>query len=135
MTGGWVDAAAVICADHQAEFEMAYEDALSPYDATVLPLPFLDVRVPDDAHEALLLLGLNGWGAAYRIAAGRFAFPADWEAEVREIVGRVGLRATVQPCVCFHLELRHAGLLDDLRVALLRRAPTFRPTYPSIVVV
>ncbi|MFC7538758.1 hypothetical protein ACFQU2_03875 [Siccirubricoccus deserti] len=82
----------------------------------------------------LLLMALRGWGQDYRTRPGLYSFPAEWEEEVREIVQFNGLRAVFVPSVCYHLELRSAGLIDDLNAALLKRAPTFGTTYPRITV-
>ena len=134
MRAGWIDALAVLSAAHEAEFEAACDEAIDPRDATVVPHPFLRVRVRDPAHEVILLLALAGWVQDYRVAPGSYEFPAEWEAEVRAIVSNHSLRASVVPSLRFHLALRHGGLLGRLRAAVLRRAPTFGPTYPRIAV-
>jgi hypothetical protein len=134
MSGGWIDASTVLSAAHEAEFEAACEEAVEPHDATVVPYPFLRVRLRDPAHEPILLVAVEDWGQDYRVAPGSYECPMEREAEVRAIVSNNSLRASVVPSLRFRLELRHAGLLDGLRAALLGRAPTFGPTYPRIAV-
>ena len=134
MNAGWIDALAVLSAAHESKFEMACDEAIDPRDATVVPHPFLRVRLRDPAHEIILLLALTGCGQNHRVAPGSYEFPAEREAEVRGIVSYHSLRASVVPSLRFHLALRHGGLLGGLRAALLRRAPTFGPTYPRIAV-
>jgi hypothetical protein len=76
---------------------------------------------------------VGGPGQEYRVAAGRYEFPAGWE-EVRNIVAFHGIRAGIVPSVCYCLELRDAGVLDDLRSTLLGRAPRFDRNCPRITV-
>ena len=132
MRTGWINALAVVSAQHEAEFVAALEEVVSPDDATIAPYPCVRVHVPDADEEILLLLALRGCGQNYRTGPGRFAFPAEWESEVGDVVALCGIRASVVTSVGFRLELRSARLLDDLRASLRRRQGTFGPTYPSV---
>ena len=132
MSAEWIDASAVLSARHAAEFEAVFEEALEPCGATAIPYPFLRVRLRDVGDEVVLLMALSRCGQQYRVGTGLYGFPAEWEEEVREIVAFHRLRASVVPSVCYRLELRKEGMLDDLRGALLARTPTFAPNYPRI---
>ena len=134
MSHGWIDAFAVLSATHEAEFEAVCEGAICPYDATVIPHPFLRVRVRNLTDAIVLALALpDDFGKRCRVGPGRYVFPPEWAPEIRRIVSHHDLRASVVPSVGYRLELRDDGALRGLCAALLRRAPTFRPTYPRIV--
>ncbi len=95
----------------------------------------LRVRVRNPHEDVLLLLALpDDSGQRCRVGPGSYAFPPGWEPEIRRIMAHNGVRASVVPTAVFRLELRRGGALDALRAALLRRAPTFGPTYPRITV-
>jgi hypothetical protein len=128
----WTNAFVVLSMTHMAEFEAAITEIADPCCATAVPYPFLRVRLRDVADEVLLLLALSRCGQEYRVGPGLYGFPAEWEEEVRETVAFHCLRASVVPSVCYRLELRRAGMLDNLRSALLARTPTFGPSYPKI---
>ena len=134
MSHGWIDAFAVLSATHEAEFEAACEEAICPYDATVIPHPFLRVRVRNLEDETILWMALphDSWTRC-RVGPGRYVFPPEWAPEIRRIVSHHDLRASVVPSVGYRLELRDGGALRGLCAALLRRAPTFGPTYPRVV--
>lgn len=136
MSAEWVDATAVLSTTHAAQFEAAFEDALEASDAIIVSHPFLRVSLRDVYDEVLLLMALssNHCGQHHRVGPLRYAFPAGWEAEVRGILAFYSIKAGVVPSVCYRLELRNAGMLDDLHTALNRQAPTFGPTYPRIAV-
>ena len=125
---------ALLSRTHHDEFEEVCVEAVDPGDAIVMYRDCLRVRLRDPAHEFLLLMALTRCGQDHRVAPGSYQFPADWEAEVRDIVSFHCLRASVVPSVRFELDLRRGGALDTLRPALLRRRPTFGPTYPRIAV-
>jgi hypothetical protein len=133
MSAAWITAFAVLSAAHEGEFESACEETISASDAIMVQHPFLHVRVRDPAEEVVLLLALSRCGQHHWVVPGNYAFPAEWETEVRDIASFHSIRASIIPSVSFQLELRHGGLLDDLRAALLSRAPTFGPTYPRII--
>ena len=134
MSHGWIDAFAVLSATHEAEFEAACEEAICPLDATVIPHPFLRVRVRHPVDAIVLALALPGdSGLRCRVGPGSYVFPPDWAPEIRRIVAHHDLWANVVPSVGYQLELRDGGALRGLCAALLRRAPTFGPTYPRIV--
>lgn len=134
MSHGWIDAFAVLSATHEAEFEAACEDAICPYDATVIPHPFLRVRVRNIEDETILWMALpHDSGKRCRVGPRSYVFPPEWAPEIRRIVSHHDLRASVVPSVGYRLELRDGGALRSLCAALLRRAPTFGPTYPRIV--
>ena len=132
MSAGWIDASAVLSTTHAAEFEVAMEEALEPCGATAVPYPFLRVRLRDIGDEAVLLMALNSnrCGQHHRVGPLCYAFPAEWEGEVRDILAFHSIKAGVVPSVRYHLELRQASMLDDLRGALVARTPTFAPNYP-----
>jgi hypothetical protein len=134
VSAEWIDASAVLSTTHAAEFEAVLEEVLESSGATAVPYPFLRVRLRDSDDEVMLLMALssNRCGQHHRVGPLLYAFPAEWEGEVREIVAFHFLRASVVPSVCYCLELRHVGMLDDLRDALLARTPMFGPTYPRI---
>ncbi|MBD0272901.1 MAG: hypothetical protein ICV73_13355 [Acetobacteraceae bacterium] len=133
MRSGWLDAFAVLSATHEADFEAACEEAICPLDATVIPHPFLRVRVRNPEDETILWVALpDDFGPRCRVEPGRYVFPPEWAPEIRRIVSHHDLRASVVPSVRYHLELRDGGALRGLCAALLRRAPTFGPTYPRI---
>ena len=134
MSHGWIDAFAVLSATHEAEFEAACEEAICPYDATVVPHPFLRVRVRHPDDEIVLVLALpDDFGKRCRVGPGSYVFPPEWAPEIQRIVSHHDLRASVVPSVRYHLELRDGDALRGLCAALLRRAPTFGPTYPRII--
>ena len=134
MSRGWIDAFAVISATHEAEFGAACEEAICPYDATVIPHPFLRVRVRHPVDDIILLLALpDDSGLRCRVGPGSYLFPPELAPEIRRIVSHHDLRAGVVPSVGYQLELRDGYALRGLCAALLRRAPTFGPTYPRIV--
>ena len=133
MSHGWIDAFAVLSATHEAEFEAACEEAICPYDATVIPHPFLRVRVRNLTDKIVLALALpDDFGKRCRVGPRSYVFPPEWAPEIRRIVSHHDLRASVVPSVGYRLELRDGGALRGLCAALLRRAPTFGPTYPRI---
>ena len=95
----------------------------------------LRVRVRDRSDEVLMLLALpDDSGQRCRVGRGSYAFPPGWAPEIRHIAAFHDIRASVVPSACFELELWRDGALEGLRAALLRRAPTFGPTYPRIAV-
>ena len=134
MSHGWIDAFAVLSATHEAEFEAACEEGVGPCDATVIPHPFLRVRVRRPEDEIVLVLALpDDSGQRCRVGPGSYVFPPEWAPEIRRIVSHHDLRASVVPSVHYHLELRDGCALRGLCAALLRRAPTFGRTYPRII--
>jgi hypothetical protein len=134
MSHGWIDAFAVLNATHEAEFEAVCEEAICPYDATVIPHPFLRVRVRNLTDKIVLALALpDDFGKRCRVGPGSYVFPPEWAPEIRRIVSHHDLRASVVPSVGYQLELRDGGALRDLCAALLRQTPTFGPTYPRII--
>jgi hypothetical protein len=134
VSDSWVEAFALVSSAHQDEFEEVCAAAIDTGDAIIMRHDLLRVRVRDPAEEGVLLLALTRCGQHHRVAPGSYGFPADWESEVCDIVSFHGIRASVVPSACFELEVRHHGALDALPAALLRRAPTFGPTYPRITV-
>jgi hypothetical protein len=132
VSAGWINAHAVLSTTHAPEFEAVFDNVAEPGAATAVAYPFLRVRLRDVADEVLLLMALSRCGQHYRVGTGLYDFPAEWEEEVSEILAFHCLRASVVPSVLYRLELRQAGMLDDLRGALLARTPTFGPTYPRI---
>lgn len=132
MSAGWITAYTVLSRTHVGEFEAVLEEALEPYGVTAVPFPILRVRLRDVADEVLLLMALSSVGQAYRVVAGEYAFPGDWEEEVEGVIALHDIRAGVVPSVCYRLELRNAAMLDHLHAALHGRGPTFGPTYPRI---
>jgi hypothetical protein len=134
VSAAWTDAFVVLSMTHAAEFETLFEEALEPCGATAVPCPFLRVRLRHVGDEMLLLMALSSdrCGQHHRVGLLRYAFPAEWEGEVRDILAFHSIKAGVVPSVCYRFELRQAGMLDDLRGALFKRAPTFGPTYPKI---
>jgi hypothetical protein len=134
VSAGWIDASVVLSTTHAAEFEAVIEEALEPCGATAIPYPFLRVRLRNSDDEVVLLMALssNRCGQHHRVAPLCYAFPTEWEEEVRDILAFHSIKAGVVPSVCYRLELRRAAMLDDLRGALLARTPTFGPTYPRI---
>ena len=135
MSAVWTDAVALLSAVHAVQFEAAFDAIALPSHATIIPFPFLRVRLQDDADETILLMALSRVGQKYRVERRFFSFPAEWEDEVRDIVTYHSLRAAVVPSVAYRMELLSLGLLDDLRSALERMSPTFGPIYPRIAVV
>jgi hypothetical protein len=133
MSGPWIGAWALLSDRHVAEFEAAFDEAALPSHAVAIPYPFLRVRVRASADEVLLLMALSQCGQKYRVSAGQYAFPAEWEDEVRDILAFHQVRASAVPSVCYRLELRNQSVFDDLQTAL-QRLPVFGPTYPRIAV-
>ena len=133
MHENWIEAFALVSSAHQDEFEEVCAGAIDTGDAIIMRHDLLRVRVRDPAEE-VVLLALTRCGQHHRVAPGCYGVPAEWEPEVRDIVSLHGIRAGVVPSACFELEVRHDGALAALRAALLRRAPTFGPTYPRITV-
>ncbi len=135
MSENRIEAFALVGSAHQDEFEEVRAAAIDTGGAIIMRRDLLRVRVRDPAEEVVpLLLALTRCRQHHRVAPGCYGFPAEWEAEVRGIVPFHGIRAGVVPSARFELEVRHDGALDALRAALLRRAPTFGPTYPRITV-
>ena len=135
MSGGWLDAFALVSSVHQDEFERAYMEAVDPRDATILiERGLVRARVRCPYEDGLLLLALpDDLGQRCMVGPGRYRFPAeDWRT-VHEAAEYHGIRTRVVPSLLYRLELRHRGALDALRAAVLRRAPTFGPTYPRFV--
>lgn len=133
---GWIDAFALVRRDDQDEFEEACIDAFDTSEAIVIRHDVLHVQVDDDEDAIMLLLALPD-DTAYRcrIAPGLHEFLPGWEPELRWIVRDHRISASVVPTARFELGLRHRGLIDALRSALLQGAPTFGPTYPRITAV
>lgn len=130
-----IRAFALLSSTHQDEFEEVCAAAIETGDAIIMRHDLLRVRVRDPQEEVLLLLALpDDIGQRCRVAPGSYAFPPGWTAEIRRMVAFHGVRASVVPTAVFRLDLRHGGLLDALRAALLERAPTFGPTPPRIAV-
>ena len=132
MTVAWTNAFVILSMTHMAEFEAAIDEIADPCSATTVAYPFLRVRLRDVGDEVVLLMALSRCGQHYRVGPGLYGFPAEWEEEVRQILAFHSIKAGVVPSVCYRMELRNAGMLDDLRGALFSRAPTFGPTYPKI---
>jgi hypothetical protein len=132
MSAGWTSAFAVLASVHQDEFEEVCAEAIDVGDAVIIRRDVLRLRVRDPAQEVALLLALPGdLGQRCRYAPGRYVFPL-WEAPVvQDAVSLLGIRAGVVPTAVFDMELL-GGALDALRAGLLRRAPTFGPSYPRI---
>jgi hypothetical protein len=101
VSGGWIDALAVLSATHSAEFEAASDSVCVPCRATAVPHPFLRVRLRDAAEGVPLLLALSGCGQDHRVAAGLYGFPAHREEEVRGVLALNGIRAGVVPSECY----------------------------------
>ena len=135
MIGEWRDAFALVSSIHQDEFEEVYAGAVDPDDASMMHHRMVRARVPDPHQDGLLLLALrDDFGQRCMVGPGRYWFPAeDWR-EVDDIAHYHGIRTRVVPSVLYRLEFRRRNALDALRAALLRRAPTFGPTYPRIAV-
>ena len=134
MSGGWIDAFALVRRDDQDGFEEACIDAFDTGDAIVIRHDVLHVQADGDEDAIMLLLALPD-DTAYRcrIAPGLHEFLPEWEPELRRIVRDNRVSASLVPTARFELDLRHPGLIDALRGALLRQAPTFGPTYPRFV--
>lgn len=134
MSGGWLDAFALVRRDDQDEFEEACIDAFDTGEAIVIRHDLLRVQAAEEDDAIMLLLALPGDLAhRCRIAPGLYEFAPGWEPELRRIAREHRVSAAVEPTARFELGLRHPGLIDALRAALLRRAPTFGPEYPRIV--
>jgi hypothetical protein len=126
---------ALLSSAHQDEFEEVCAEAIDAGDAIIMRHDLLRVRVRDPHEEFMLLLALpDDCAQRCRVGPGRYMFPPDRAPEIRRIAAFHGIRASVVPSACFELELWRDGALDALRAALLRRAPTFGPTYPRIAV-
>ena len=132
MSAGWIEAFAFLSSVHQDEFEEVCAGAIGTGDATIIRHDLLRVRVRDPDEDGMLLLALPGdLAQKCRAGPGRYLFPAESAPVVRDAVSLHRIRAGVVPTAVFDLEL-HDAALDALRAALLRRAPTFGPTYPRI---
>ena len=135
MSGHGVRAFALLSSTHQDEFEEVCMEAINPGDAIIMRHDLLRVRVRDPAEEIVLLMALpDDSGQRCRVGPGSYAFPPGWAPEIRRVAALHGIRASVVPTACFELELWCDDALEALRAALLRRAPTFGPTYPLIAV-
>ena len=135
MSGVWIDAFAGFSRTHEADFDAACAEAVSPGDAIVTLQDRLRVRVRDPHEDGMLLLALPGdLAQRHRVGPGRYDFPEECWPEVREAASLLGIRFDVAPWLVCRLELRDRGTLRALRAALLRRAPIFGATYPRIAV-
>jgi hypothetical protein len=135
MSDSGTHAFALLSSTHQDEFEEVCAQAISAGEAIIMRHDLLRVRVRDPHEEFLLLLALpDDFAQRCRVGPGRYVFPPEWAPEIRRIGAFHGIRASVVPSACFELDLWRDGALDALRAALLRRAPTFGPTYPRIAV-
>ena len=134
MSGGWLDAFALVSSIHQDEFEQAYVEAVGPGDSSMMHHRLVRARVPDPHQDGLLLLALkDDFGQRCMVGPGRYWFPAeDWRG-VHDIALYHGIRMRVVPSLLYRLDFRRRSALDALRAALLRQAPTFGPTYPRFV--
>ncbi len=126
---------ALLSSKHQDEFEEVYAEVIHPTEAIIMRHDLLRVRVRNSEDEFWLLMALpDDSGQRCRVGPGSYAFPPEWEPEVRRVAAFHNIRASVVPSACFELELWRDDALEALRAALLRRAPTFGPTYPRIAV-
>jgi len=126
----WTKALAVVSSVRQDEFEEVCMEAVEPGCAVVIRRDVLRVRVRDPAQEVVLLLALPcDLGQRCRVAPGRYILPPGAAPLVYEAVSRLGIGAGIVPTAVFDMELLD-GALDAQRAALLRRGPTFGPTYP-----
>ena len=133
MSGGWIDAFAAFSRTHEADFDAACAEAVSPGGAVVTFHDWLRVRVRDPYEDGMLLLALPGdLAQRHRVGPGRYEFPEECWPAVREATSLLGVRFGVVPWLVCRLELRDGGTLRALSAALLRRAPTFGPTYPRL---
>ena len=132
MSGVWTSALALLSAVHQDEFEEVCVGAIGVGDAVIIRHDLLRVRVRNRDEDFLLLMALpDDLGQRCRVGPGGYLFPAEAAPEVRGAISLHRIRAGFVPTAVFDLELR-GGALDALRAALLRRTPTFGPTYPVI---
>ncbi len=126
---------ALLSSTHQDEFEEVCMEAINPGDAIIMRHDLLRVRVGDPEEDGVVLLAMPGdLAQRCRVGPGSYVFPPERSAEVRAGLSQLGIRASVVPSAVYSLDLRDPGLLDALRAALLRQAPTFGPTYPRIAV-
>ena len=135
MNGGWIDAFAVLSKRHEDRFDAAVAEAVDPCDAIVTSQDWLRVRVRDFHEDGSLLVALPGdLGQRCMVGPGLYVPPPERWPEFRDAIDLLNIRASVIAWVSMRLELRHLGVLDALRAALLRRGPTFGQTYPRIIV-
>ncbi len=134
MSGRGERALALLSSTHQDEFEQVCVEAIGTGNAIIMRHDLLRVRVRS-LDEFMLLMALpDDFGQRHRVGPGSYAFPPGWAPDIRRIAAFHNIRASVVPSACFELELWRDGALQALRAALLRRAPTFGPTYPRIAV-
>ena len=134
MNGDWIEAFALLSGVHEDDFEEALAEGVDPRDATVIHYGLVRARVRDPQEDFLLLMALKGdLAQRCRVGPGRYWFPAERWPEVHEAAERHRIRTRAVPSLLYRMEMRRDGPLDALRAALLRRAPTFGPTYPRII--
>ena len=126
---------ALVSKTHQDAFEEVCVEAIDTAQAIIMFNAILRVRLRDPRDDGVVLLAMPGdLAQRCRVGPGSFVFQPERSAEVRAQLSQLGIRASFVPSAVYSLDLRDPGLLDALRAVLLRRAPTFGPTYPRIAV-
>lgn len=132
---GCIEAFVVLGRTHENEFDAAYAEVVDPCDVIVTLRNWIRVRVRNRDEDGSLLLGLPGdLGQRRMVRPGVYVFPAEHWPDFQDMIAFLNIRASVVAWVTMRLELRNSAVLAALRAALLRRAPTFGPSYPRIAV-